>query len=514
MWTSKVAKQWGQAPITVRLATGRHSIGTLTPQRLHAASPSISWDSSRIGFDVSDIDVIMIQVLSLGTVPNTVLGMATLDVHAFLSSGWSTSQITLHVIPSHALSGTTIHAVVDVEMMKRGSEQDSHNDIPALETECLAVSSIDLFFPLFLMEESAMVISNVVAITNTRQVPDGDVVVKLVCSDGEALKCFPVGGITVRPNHRAYFSVTFNPKCLGYVQSPTLGSPKLPHFKVDIVATIASDLRPLPNTTLHVHLTPPRSDQLFAPFHYWVNGNCVSNRKIQAVDVPYIRSVLPIYLMQLDDEPIVVTDRDTGQQTLISAGGSTSAVPVCDLSALVATTRAPTTNKSRQLQQAHPKSSVSPRLRGTVDLLTQKCLVAITLGVLRGLPPPLSATPSQIRLTALPLDPRWLLQNGETPFMAQDANGEVHWERSVLVAKKLPGRCRQQMLRLQLLETLGEYEVPIGVGLLVVPDVANAQTMSTTSIAFHIFESYSRYDELPYSGALMRGVRVKFLVER
>jgi hypothetical protein len=432
-------------------------------------------------------------------------------------------------------------------------------DVPALETDSLSFSSIDLYFPQYLLDDHSLIVSNVLSMTNVtgrlNKDKKSEVLVKLLCNDGEALKCFPVGGVTIRPNHRAFFSVTFNPRyACGNIP---------PKLTVTAMATLMPSGKRLPDTRLEVHQAIPVAEQVFQPYHYWVNGNCVCNRPIHVSDVKYIRSVLPIYLMQLDDEKLVVVDKDTGEKTVVTAGGlvaSQSSVRDLDPSHSPKTTAKdssangsevqnrslggrPTTNSKpipgkrsvltvdtkatvgerwedvdpegpddQQYYHDHPVSPTKTTFR-SVDVSTAKCLATLNLGVIRGLPPTLRAKPTRFRIATLALDPCWIVQNGESGSLPQDPHGDLYFESTTVVVKKVSGKCSSQFLRFNLIEVIDkDMEIPIGTGRVLLPIPTAVPVSLTFSIAFHIFSSYSRYDDLPSSGVLMRGVRLKIIL--
>eukprot|EP00658_Telonema_sp_P-2_P061191 TRINITY_DN49934_c0_g1_i1.p1 TRINITY_DN49934_c0_g1~~TRINITY_DN49934_c0_g1_i1.p1 ORF type:complete len:168 (-),score=21.90 TRINITY_DN49934_c0_g1_i1:112-615(-) len=145
--------------------------------------------------------------------------------------------------------------------------------------------------------------------------------------DSLAAKFHPPNGVVVMPGQRAYFSVTWSLE-----KAP--GTALRDLYEVELL--ISGGAKPHPSALFRVHMTIPKDEAVLAPFHYWVNTTCITNRPLHpSQDLPFVRSVLPVFLFHRQaalvndalmgtnteddgDADFMITDCDTGLRRYVA----------------------------------------------------------------------------------------------------------------------------------------------------------------------------------------------------
>lgn len=570
LWHGRVRKQWGVGgQLAVRVSTGRASLGSSVPQRLDAEG-AITWEAVGATFPLTaaGAGVLMLEVVCFGQKAPTpkVLGLATIDFDAFVSSRAPSIAVVLHVFPTAALSTDSVHALLDVALRNpaivrgaaagrvRGvappaaaasaaaedctapssqatgtsSPQRPNNSDAAtkprdssavavaaaaaatsnaplsapdyLAQECahasaagICVTPVDLYFPYFLLQnEGKYLVSNVLCVENASH---QSCQVRIRCSNGETLRCFPVDLLTVAAGRKAFASVTWNAAV-----EPGSSSSSSFTVSVDVLvpaqsaadgasdnaeggvssrsfseqaqtpcstngesapagasAAAAAAGAPSPGTTptstqlpppvlaaelvLRVHTKPPEADRLAVPYHYWVNGCAVTNQPIGTAEIPHVRAVLPVFYMQdAAAAPLLVRDRDSGAQQFVrvSSPCATVAGPGGN---------GPPQPQPHQQQQRSTQESLLRRqlpIRSFVDVERRACWCSITLGCISlntGLISTIgggmtAAWQLRFKVTAQSLEPQqWVVLCGESEETELLPNGQLRWSATLVLQK-------------------------------------------------------------------------------
>ena len=301
----------------------------------------------------------------------------------------------------------------------------------------------------------------------------------------------PPEAVVVRPQQRAYFSVTWN--------VASLQSAQLPEVQMSVVGGQEGLTAPV---VFRVHFSAPKPDDLDAPFQYWVNTTCLTNRSMSyASELPYVKAVLPIFFLiekaamgssAGGDDAILVRDRDRGTSVTIVGG---------------------------------PSTQLSPREESTeiLDLSDVTCECILTLGALVGFPL-LSSSTSQLPSSALSPSFRiiatvmksdgWRLIQSETDAHYQLPSGRIPWNEVLRLEKRRGADCCQ-FLKLHLVEVSprDDDETPVGSAMVSLADlVAVRGHVAPVHAAFYIHDCCSLYDELSSTSVLLKGCSIRFVV--
>lgn len=441
------------------------------------------------------------------------------------------------------------------------------------------VSAVDMFFPPFLLTTNGeYIVSNVVCAMNNTE--DTTLSMQLIVRNRQhhqrspsfgtspsaagtsspsafdassVLVAHPREAMTVRPQQRAFFSLTW-----GLGKAP-LGSAFLRENAVVqlVVQGLAIPLaKPI---EMELHCTQPQPDGKDLPFHYWVNTVPMINRPLhEEREVPYVKSVLPVFLMlhqarvQSTSGPalgnqqggtthdgtgaagsspdhIVVRDKDRGSTMVISSS------PVL---APVSLNLSEGTQPALFSPPAKKKSALGDAT--WIDVaLDRPCHYTIFLGPIRGLPmlqigtgivhggqqppsSPASEDPSNgsplansapaFRIALTALQEGWSIVRGETGPTYQTQSGGLVWNDSLEVVRE-PDANPTMCLRLDLAEVSpydADDEIPIGCAILSFSNSARVMQPTLFSSAFFVFDSYSLYDKLPRPSLLMKDARIVY----
>jgi hypothetical protein len=357
-------RQWlvGVHRLSVQIvaAASSHPLGSSPPQHMSGISLpldgllTVPVSPSRTSFPL------LIKVVAHpGSGPGVVLGIATVDPSKFFTQllaanntdlGASSSDpavpstlsLTVPVFPNAGLNAMTIYAVVAMELIAaQGGANDPMSPSGGLnlEYECgpLRLSTLDLYFPAFAQITDGITVSNVICACNTSLV---SLWVNVQVNGVGHYTVTPVGGLVLRPGQRAYFAVTYvkrqpqpmSPRDPNAPQAVVLPSASGGTDTVEIYCVEVDTSEAHPPTILTVHDDAPRSaEQLCRPFHYWLNGSCLTNRPLPMEEAVYVRSVLPVFSAEANAQDAMddSTEASVAQPTLVSTlarGGDNAAL--------------------------------------------------------------------------------------------------------------------------------------------------------------------------------------------
>eukprot|EP00758_Cryptobia_borreli_P005219 Tbor_TRINITY_DN4781_c0_g1::TRINITY_DN4781_c0_g1_i1::g.16906::m.16906 len=161
-------------------------------------------------------------------------------------------------------------------------------------------STMDLYFPNFLWDsEGSCIVSNIVCVANITE--SSSLYMRMEAkNEMSGLVFHPSSGVVVQPAQRAYFSVSWN----------VFKASELPK-KIDGVQLLISsdDGFSKPPVTFNTHLSNPKGNAIQAPYHYWVNTTCITNRPVCASrELPFIRCVLPVFRIMMMNFDVILKD--------------------------------------------------------------------------------------------------------------------------------------------------------------------------------------------------------------
>jgi hypothetical protein len=335
--------------------------------------------------------------------------------------------------------------------------------------------------------------------------------------DSLAARFHPQNGVVVMPGQRAYFSVTWS---LGMPPGAALRD----LHEVELL--ISGGPKPHPSVMFRVHMAIPRDEAVLAPFHYWVNTTCVTNRPLHPTqDLPFVRSVLPVFLFHRQaalvndalmgthtegdlDADFMIKDCDTGLQRYVAGG-------MAGPGALEA--------GSALFRRGATSEYIPP-----IDFSDVPCVGTITLGKVVGVPVLYSSSINgssgvapAFKLTAQMLDSRWAFDNEEDPtaprssvaetvFVYQSVSGVLQWP-TTFQFYKAAGASPDQFLRITLVEVspIDDDEMPVAACVVTIPSLtANEGQRIPIRTAFYVLDSYSLYDQLPNISLLLKGATI------
>jgi hypothetical protein len=584
-------RQWcvGTHRISVQIiaAASSHPLGSSPPKQMNGIALGLDGMLSMpISPAKTSFPLLVKVVAHPGSGPGIILGIATLDPTHFFTQlagaaaraavdgnphghgGASVSETSqsfgdlfsasyLHfsvpVYPNTGLNTTTIYGVAAVELTALGTAGgplDSLVHTPGLTLEycCgpLRLSTVDLYFPQFAQITQGITVSNVICACNVSSVHLWVNVQTTV----PHLAATPSGGLVLRPGQRAYFAVTLQAPNTPSSPIPTAASPRDPSpvvllpsaggsSTVEIYCVEVDTSEAHPPTILTVHDDAPRlPEELTRPYHYWLNGSCLTNRPLPSEEGVYVRSVLPVFAVdgESGDDAAecstgwvdvsasvvpaaaavtpgqpwparrVVVDRD-------SAGldGSRGAAP----SSSAAATRVVPSNASRLI----------------VDIGNRACRCTLKMGIIPGaaIPSPrvCGAYQPGYRAIVTATDPTWSVEVGETPvILPHPLTGDIDFSPYPFVVKKAAKAQPHQCLRVTLMEVTNAAtndaepvpmdpsvldEVPIAVGILTLYPLHRSAMLRPIAVPLLFLESFSRYDDMASTGLAVRGSDITFV---
>lgn len=533
-WETRARKQWdGASSVTLRVMCGGSVVGMTPPRGIQwDAAPGLVWNrvvgSERDPslFDhlpLEEDPSVLIEVVSLARPPGHIVAMGTWNATSFVAGGGHHMRMMLHLYPKVSVADP-VYAVVEIEVTRSALEPPSvgahhaltssawaKQEIP-LEFTCgpIRASLTDLYFPPFLVDcNGSYVVSNVICVANMLE--EGTLSMVLVAKgNSSAVKFHPPNGVAVSPGQRAYFSVTWS---MGQVPEASIS-----HEVHEVELLVSGGTKAHPTVQFRVHMGIPRDEAVLAPFHYWVNTTCVTNRPVHAAnELPFVRSVLPVFLFHrqaamindalmgtnTEDEEadLMITDKDTGLRRYVAGGMAGPA-------ALAA--GSPVFHRA-SLPYVPP-----------TDFTDRVCVGTLTLGKVVGVPilytssiNGSSGVAPAFKLTAQMLDPRWSFVEGgdnragvaETSFVYQSVSGVLQWPTAFPIFKAA-GASPDQFMRITLVEVspMDDDEMPVAACILTLPSLtANEGRSIPICTAFYVLDSYSLYDQLPSISLPLKG---------
>jgi hypothetical protein len=524
-WFARARKQWGGGkPIAVRLSSSSAVFASTAPMGLELQRQwcGVNFEEDGVIYDAPHLaesdGMLVIEVVSAGVVPMQILGIAVVNLRSFILERRLSGRNSVLVFPASLSSEATVHAVLDLEVRTTSSltladelqggpagpaHRPSGTAMSPLEYSfgCLRLSSLDLYFPSFLIDsskEGEYIVSNVICAYNNTE--DEYLTLSFVQRGlspitGGGLVVHPAEAVVVRPQQRAYFSVTWNVSSPQPVQTPELELSVVggPHQGTQDGLTAPVVFR--------VHFSAPRPDDLDSPFQFWINTTCLTNRTMShSSELPYIKSVLPIFFLiekaatgtQGTDDAILVRNIDNGASVMV-AGGPSMLVP-------------------------SPRAS-DAAVEQLLDLTDTACECVLSLGTLVGFPVPSSSSQHgaltcsfRIIATVTKAD-GWSLLSAETEAHYQLPSGRIPWNETIRLQKKRGADCRQFM-KLHLVEVSprDDDETPVGSAIVSLSSLTHIRSRSATvHAAFFIYDCCSLYDDLASGGALLKGCSLHFV---
>lgn len=371
--------------------------------------------------------------------PNSPLqsgGSRTIIEHALMAPAQQITDSTIFVVATVAL--TKFSGIVHPNATAMPSQQQQHNLSRPPESILLApppppapmaldvlsgsvrVSSTDLFVPSLLFsfpDPSAHLVSNVLVVGNATE--SSQLCVKIL-SNCSLVRSFPAAGTVIGPRQRAFFSVTFS----GWNSTNSSGTQggnsaasssaassvavaqkvtgltalaQLSHAKIELSVHDVGTGEAHHSVPLRLHLRKADQGQPFgannssASYHFWINNVCVSNRSVSnsGKDLPYVKSVLPVFLMRAptDDVMAVAKEAIQQQQNAVAAATKNSNIPKALIEGATQSNVAPESSPGSAAAMVAAAAGNATSKMGTINLATSdKFVISATIGVVRGLP--------------------------------------------------------------------------------------------------------------------------------
>lgn len=555
-----------------------------------------------------------------------VLGMGIINVQSMIDcQKWGTYCV--HLLPNlNPLDSLTVHAVVELNIsssvpekpletarLERKNPEESqivsvseNNSTPTKSTEkegrlttfthaftgtadgsgekslssisgvleynygAVSVSSVDFFFPShFLSGRGQYIVTNVLCAKNMTDT--NSLAMELVPLNGASryLQTCPASVITVKPQHHAYFSATWDLQKMPYRGSPPL----------ELQLVVNGPHSPTRNILIRVHHSLPHSTSKDVPYLYWINKTCLSNREMPLADeTSRLEQVLPVYCLITAPEQLVNSAQrrrpgsptsmgsrrgnefpsgfsvqpnsarelfrrnlqrfpgDFGEEERVNVNASfvLSTVPcsVNDRDLTHGQNHDPTkegadrdpsrasdipfhsTFPSGQELSSFPRGRRVPDRGPLLNIFQRTCCCSISLGAIVGFPflESIYGRPNAFRISVTVLDkPGWKVIVEETQPSYPTASGSLQWNESIIL-QKWPGASAFQFCRLHLSEVRIEDgdETPIGAGLVSLGDLTKIHEIVPLCVAFSVYETYSQYDLLNSPSLLMKDISLQF----
>lgn len=446
------------------------------------------------------------------------IAIAHIDLAAMIGSPVRYLWHSVHVYPT-LVTEATVHAVLELTL--RGPDVDTP---PPLYTPldllfgAVRTSTMDLYFPSTFcsLPDGSHMVSNVVCVANATDTRRLSLSLDRRMLPAQ-LRALPVDPVMIAPGQKAFFSITWDPFApvpIG-ADGSRLSLLQSRGATVEIEVTDAETGDAFPSAPLVVHMSPPRSDGLVRPYHYWVNSVCVSNHPLPVAELPFVRSVLPVFLIQLAgaEGGVIVgpgmkhtphptgsvgasggylKDLDSGDVIAVGEAGVTFGPPVVPINQ-----RSGSASPSGRT----PPFSLPSLEERVVDFTRRACSVTIHLGVLHGLSP--ASSDGAFRVVLSCLTQGWTIVCGETPFSYQALpSGSVRWDTPLVLSKVSSASPRPQ-LQLTLFEAAGEGrdEMPVASASVELYPMHRTRLARVLPLCFALFDSYSQFDSLEHTCA-------------
>ena len=559
-WLQQTKRQWGggmggqggrhggpiRLSVRVLSGGGSQALGTSPPQ-------PVAWDQP-VPLQLEGlltvplplgVAVLIFEVLAhhaLGVIP---VAIGHLDVGAVMAStSVSWLQETLHLIPCGALTDATVHGILDVAFHRAGAEEPPPCTPLDFLFGAVRTSCTDIYFPSIICTQGdgdttrgaggmssptaakadpeggggMHVVSNVVCVANATDRRRIAICVERRSATSTVnamnLKVLPSDLVFLSPGQKAYMSFTWDP----FASSKATSSAHIgrtPSIELDVTDVETGD--PFPSAPLVVHFGPPQGDGLLRPYHYWVNAAVMTNHPLPPFELPFVRSVLPVFLIQLaadDGDASPPPDGEggvAGQELSLSGSGFARDMDTHEVYRVGPVTFGPPVVQ----MAAHSAAQLLASTARTMDLTKQGCNVTFSLGVVHGLPP---TDGSAFHVVLSSLSQGWTVTRGESEFAYQTLpSGTLRWDGLPLAIAKTASATPRPLLRLTLFEasslTDGGDEIPIAVASIELWPLHHTRIVRTIPLCFAVFDSYSRFDDLESTGLWARGARATLTPE-